>query len=883
MPSSAELRIVLLFTAWFATAPAQAQPAAPAAASKPAASSPTVKLGLAAAHPITLQAGKGGIAITLTNPGNADAAVDLKLGPVVDSVTHAIVGEAKATPFLTGAGAPLTSVAHGDTLAQATLTGVAGVSRVEVTLFNGTIPLGSIPAIAMDAPLNIAVLGDNSPTKPIAYPYGLPVDLNLKNNDSQPYSLHWELSIEGIAQDSGDLDLAANGSSILPIRPCHLSQDWSSKKSPFPLCQVYSLIDLVHPSVKDATLRFTVAQLSGVGDDLLPARSIPLYVQMYRVQPNTTTVLSYGYVILLLGFGGFLSFVAGSVLPNVQRKSGLRAQVQELANRTSSVSTRVDSYLRVLLRLERNRINDMIDRAPDWFPESTDPMPEINTHIATLTKRLTVAEKLDELRRKHDRISGTAPPSVIDNIDATLQAVADQLHSFALTDVDLAAANVFLAKGQTSLDMLGDTDALAKLIAGNLAALQTRLDKFPPNYYSDLKQAIPGIFFIADRDRKFDDPKNITRPMFFAIDHGVAAIQIALDYAMVRASIPGFYEPLPALPAPAPAPAPAPELDAAEAPPAESAQASVAAPAADTGKVAPAPAPAPAPPTAAAPPRDAPPAVPPITLAHCNHLGDEIRTRLLKRQCVLFELLGKLSWRALREATLLVQEMREDIYEEDVLAEISRENQAEITFDSQKPRPYLPVNFAITFKNSRFNEAAALQRLLCHWKFPDGLEEKSWRVCHYFTGRESPLQNPVQNSTQNSTQDSTQEKAQLKEETPPWWRLWLAPSDSPCNTPLTIHVAIRGQRPQDSQEVPVPPLETVLMLEKPRKPQLLRAIAADLFGFVIAFGVALAGLASGALDQLAKLDFIPASVAIIALGFGANSIKNLFAQNTKSS
>jgi hypothetical protein len=49
--------------------------------------------------------------------------------------------------------------------------------------------------------------------------------------------------------------------------------------------------------------------------------------------------------------------------------------------------------------------------------------------------------------------------------------------------------------------------------------------------------------------------------------------------------------------------------------------------------------------------------------------------------------------------------------------------------------------------------------------------------------------------------------------------------------------------------------------------------------FAIAFAVALAGLLSGALEQLTKLDIIPASIAIIGLGFSASAIKNLLTQS----
>jgi hypothetical protein len=53
--------------------------------------------------------------------------------------------------------------------------------------------------------------------------------------------------------------------------------------------------------------------------------------------------------------------------------------------------------------------------------------------------------------------------------------------------------------------------------------------------------------------------------------------------------------------------------------------------------------------------------------------------------------------------------------------------------------------------------------------------------------------------------------------------------------------------------------------------------------FLVAFGVALAALLSGALQQLEKLDFLPATIAILAVGFGADAIKNLLMQTSKKS
>jgi hypothetical protein len=166
--------------------------------------------------------------------------------------------------------------------------------------------------------------------------------------------------------------------------------------------------------------------------------------------------------------------------------------------------------------------------------------------------------------------------------------------------------------------------------------------------------------------------------MLFAIDHGAAAIQLALDYAMVRASVPV----MPAIQArPAAQPAGAPPV-----------------PAADHGLAAPTDA-------ALAAPANATPAVPADATLQCDTLWEIARQRLLKRHCVLLELLGTLSWRALRDATLLIQEMREDTYEEDVLDEIGKQGQAEIAFDTQKARPIQPVFFSI---NSKIRDSTTL-------------------------------------------------------------------------------------------------------------------------------------------------------------------------------
>ena len=99
---------------------------------------------------------------------------------------------------------------------------------------------------------------------------------------------------------------------------------------------------------------------------------------------------------------------------------------------------------------------------------------------------------------------------------------------------------------------------------------------------------------------------------------------------------------------------------------------------------------------------------------------------------------------------------------------------------------------------------------------------------------------------------------------------------------IVINACVRGQKSRDGQQPAESPITRTIDIQRNIPSEYSRFLA-ELLRFAIAFAVALASLLSGALDQLGKLDFIPATIAIIALGFGADSIKNLLTQAPKKS
>jgi hypothetical protein len=734
--------------AWILLAMAAAAQTPPAQVAPPAG-----HLKVDASPSVVIREGSGAADFKLANDGPQPIPLDLKADAFVDATAHTELAKPKITFTAVPGGASLPSLipAHQTIEIKAQVTDFTGASEATAALFNGATEIGQLEASAIDVPLNISIDGAGTADKSLAFTEDNDAILSLKNGDAEAYPLHWQLLLDGHVIGEAETSLPPNGIARIPLKP-----------NP----GAYSLTDWIHPATKTGTLVLKLQKRDNFPDAMLPVRQIPVTLDMSPSSPTWSVFRSYLYVAIILLLGGLLSLLGSSLLPNLLRKISLRSQIADLANRTSSISTRVDSYLRVLLRLERKKIDILLQEAGLLSLTEGEVFDQVAVAIYRLTKRLVIAERMDELWRRFETACATAPPSLTNEVDKTLQAAAEQLHSFSLPEDDLTAGNKLLDKANDSLDLLDNTDALAKRIADNFRQLQARKAIFPLEYYADLQESLAGVFGMLDRD--YGNVANLTKEMFFAVDHAVAAIHAALDYAIVRAST-----------------------------------------ASDVTR-------------------------------HCDDAGQLARERLIKRECELVNLLGTLSWNALREATILVQEMREDIYVADVLDELGRDRQAEVVFDTQKARPYLPVFFSICFKDPRFNGAAAIKRVSSHWNFPNELIENGWKVCHFFEA---------------------------------------ADTDEHKEHKVTIEAVVRSRRNPEQQKV----LKHQIAVQPRAADRQYSRLFAEAVQFFIAFGVALAGLLSGALEQLGKLDFLPATIAILALGFGADSIKNLLTKAAKKS
>lgn len=935
--------------------------------------------GVAPGTRVTILGGKGSTLLAVSNNTSASVPVSLSSGPVTDAATGTEIPGA-AVSFMTETGkqalpnlsaqssqgggtnqptggtpgkdtqappkpAPAVTVPAHDSLGVvANLTGVSGTGWAKVKIFNQATEIATLDAVVVDDQLNVAIDGlGSAAATPLPIKAGQTVNLMLKNNSAETLAVNCSAEVRDTSTACGRIVLLPNGSKsvALPL-----------------LCSAFRWTDWVQPTAVLGSVKLSTDVPPGTPQEMTPVKSVALSLTMQGAGPIGEPILSTVYVMVFLLIGGLLSILSSSVLPTWVRKAEVRKQVDELASRTANISQNVDSYLRVLLRLERKKIDLQLNNvsAVSFTTSAADQLTEISNSIAPLMRRLVAAERLDDLRRQFEVKSATAPPSITDQIDKNLDTAAGQLHSFVLNDADVDAAKGYLDKAQGLLNLLEDNDAQARLIAQNYMQLRNRLRAFPCDYYKDLRQALRGIFeslrlldFCKDEG---DTPKPVdgnhagnvgnggkTGDAGFAAGAGDVGNtnnsgaggdgSKSVQAGSAGATAPGANSapPGPGNQASPPNPANPQEGDVSQGTTAGQTAAGGGKPAGaedagGQGNGGNAGAGDPAgqaeagsdDPTDFSNPKNI---FPPMFFAidhgiaaiqavldyaivrrsvasgdsdSCQNPGQEAMERLKKHECDLLRLLGTLSWKSLRAAITLVQQMREDIYEEDVFDHFKKSigkqgtgALAKVVFDTQRARPYQPVFFSIEFMDNRLNGAAALNWVTLNWDFPNDLHEKGWKVCHFFEGKEgTPAEKPKAGRTAAVSSGGTVTAQILSGENAsrtspnPQDATGLG-ADMDGGSKRNVKVMVTASSPR-FEEIELP---GYIEVQRVRPKGEKAGILADKLRFAIAFGVALVALQAGALDQLAKLGFVQATFGIIAAGFGADMVKNLLTQSSK--
>jgi len=266
----------------------------------------------------------------------------------------------------------------------------------------------------------------------------------LRNEDPLTYPISWRL-VNGEDICSGKADLAPKMSAVLECTP-RLK------------LRASRLTNLLKPDASHGAYHlFLTPQSYQTAPQ--PMKTFAGEVTLDYFRPLTRGIATYVILIGLLIAGGVSSLLLSYSLPNKLQRLDLQDKLIDLAAKTADLSTRIESRLSVLVRLERSRLTDLLSSRSTLLPDFSTVASQCESGITRLASKVAVLEQMDMvLGRLLKKLSEGVPPSQVDKVNAHLKDVAVRLGKSEVTDADVQAANTAVAEASTKVDKLNEPD-----------------------------------------------------------------------------------------------------------------------------------------------------------------------------------------------------------------------------------------------------------------------------------------------------------------------------------------------------------------------------------------------------------------------------------------
>ncbi len=243
---------------------------------------------------------------------------------------------------------------------------------------------------------------------------------------------------------------------------------------------------------------------------------------------------------------------------------------------------------------------------------------------------------------------------------------------------------------------------------------------------------------------------------------------------------------------------------------------------------------------------------PPISITAPR--ASDVLTALENYRTRFFRYLGPDAPESLRMARLFVAEMRQNVYAPELVEEARKQPSGlQVLVEPAQIRAATCVHFQLLFRRQALNESSARHEWTCIWNFGDGCAaETGWEVHHGFE--------------RDGCYDATVEVTDLNGDS-------VAP-------PLVKQLRVGEWLSADAgwRDRMGMAARRMARMWKPHAETILEASR-----LALVLAVAVFGLITTARQQAASLTLPEAIGAVIALGFGADTLKNLITDKTASS
>ncbi|MEX1026620.1 MAG: hypothetical protein WD049_01245 [Candidatus Paceibacterota bacterium] len=417
----------------------------------------------------------------------------------------------------------LSKLSPGDTTpVEITVTNLWEAGESEADLYNNGNKIGTLNALNFRVPFAITLVADGSEIPEIVFQADKEQRLLLKNNDAMTYPITWDLTVGGQAVSGKRITMPPNGNASITIAP---PDAWFTSR----------FSSLFKEEIRDGVLTIRYAPSSDVNGPDLPVEAIPIKANLRWRSSGWNSFASNVAIFLALLAGGVCSLVLSQWVPNRLRRLDLKEQLEALALKTRSLSGQLDSSLRVLVRVERVRLNRLLYSRWIMSPDMATVFAHCVQHLALLNRQVDILESIDSA---YDRLTEVrlGPPSLLDQIEDDLREAASILNNSAFHDSKLQAAQTLVAD---AIRRLSDVNQPDPEFAGKLAKKFDYLDKVfdsiatPPDPVAASKtrerieKIIPGPFRFLTH---LTDPSQIQPMQYAEADRNFCKLELVRDY-----------------------------------------------------------------------------------------------------------------------------------------------------------------------------------------------------------------------------------------------------------------------------------------------------------------------------------------------------------------
>ena len=342
-------------------------------------------------------------------------------------------------------------------------------------------PFGKLRAVKWRPPFGVKIMAP-VPDKPeFSFTKDSKGQITLKNEDAMTYVVALTVEVDGIRSEPRSVKLSPHSSASVEVSP---PPKW------FPASAAVKEI------VRDGNIRYKW-EVANTGGQPVPERVVPFKAHLNSLGEFWQSSLGYVFVLLFVTLGGACSMILSNWVPNRLSRAGVEEQLGDLARKTASLSTRIDSGLRVFLRVERNRLQRLLQSYWIFSANFPDIVKRVGDYIAGLSKQIDLAGKLDRARETLQPLLQTNPiPVKIEQIDRELQKAADLLRRCDCSAEDLDAAKVLITQANERISKMDQTDEeLVGELRSRIEALKTYVQPgTEPERVNELKQVFQKTF-----------------------------------------------------------------------------------------------------------------------------------------------------------------------------------------------------------------------------------------------------------------------------------------------------------------------------------------------------------------------------------------------------